>query len=64
MEALCVLLGCLGGSLMKVDLPDFSAVLAPYTGWIGAPCVLVGMIGTVVDLIQRKPQPIDPTPTL
>ena len=63
-EALCMLLGCLGGSLMKVDLPDVSVALAPYTGWIGAICVLVGMIGTVVYLIQRKPQPIDPTPTL
>ena len=63
-EALCVLLGCLGGSLLKVDLPDVSVALAPYTGWIGVLYVLVGMIGTVVYLIQRKPQPIDPTPTL
>lgn len=64
LEALCVLLGCLGGSLLQVDFPDFSSVLAPYVGWLGALCILTGMTGTVVYLLRRRSHPIDPAQTL
>lgn len=56
-EALCMLAVCLGGSLVKVELPDLSAALGPYVLWLGALCVLAGMVGTVVYLVRKKPHP-------
>ena len=57
MEALCTVLGCLGGSLIHVDMPDFSAAVAPYAGWLGALCIVIGLIGVIVYLV-RKTHPL------
>lgn len=63
-EALCMLAGCLAGSLMQVDVPDLSAALAPYALWMGALCVLVGLVGTVVYLVRTAKSPLVHSPDL
>ena len=54
-EGLCVLAGCLGGSLLSFDVPELSAVLAPWVLWIGGACILTGLAGTVIYLLRTKP---------
>lgn len=64
-EALCVLTGCLAGSLVQVNVPDLSAFAAPHAAWIGAVCVGVGMIGTLLYLVRKSdplPSPAPPQP--